>query len=482
MSAEQKSTGLSAEEMLGPCVFGGVLVLAVIGWFLGIPDLPKLVLDAAMTDDWDSVWNPVRHALIVRLIAVASMGVIVGTLYVIGRKIYVRQRDKKYAEQELRSAKFRIQELMTRAWKDLLANKTEIAAISNDIRGLQNWSNYFFRAEARTMVLQFEQEYARLVKASENAKQREEQKQEKERAEFRKKVTQVYEVFKKQGHAETIPERFKDYDMYVIETAKEWLEEDRQREKARERQEEKDQESWREAVLYVWKHRALPSDFADLPDDKKRDYLEALRYKKEGMLEEQVEHFRNKDEEQRRKEYLTDDDYIQLAGSVEAGKAREKELLENNFYPASELTPEEKRFLLKFHGFKEFDASNFGDGFIPVIYHGAERNESPAHFCSKYLFARLHPDAEVEARDYLGNEIDVLFRKGKQKIAVEIERGTNKAGYVGQKVSDLSQAYAKVLLVVPRKVLPTYRMYHNGKKVFVFTPKKAKEAVLRWLK
>lgn len=201
----------------------------------------------------------------------------------------------------------------------------------------------------------------------------------------------------------------------------------------------------------------------------------------QGILAEEVENLRETELEQQRKQFLREEDYLQIAESVERGQQRAEALASKEFFLASELTKPERDFLAKFYGFKSHKVSNFGDGFTGVLYRGDRSNESANHFCTKHLFARLHPTAKIEHKDWWGNEIDVLFTKGNHKCAVEIETGSNKPDYIAEKVAKLHKPYERVILVVPRDKLGKYRMRHDGQKMFVLTAKHAKENIQDWL-
>ncbi|MBI5355686.1 MAG: hypothetical protein HZB68_04495 [Candidatus Aenigmarchaeota archaeon] len=326
-----------------------------------------------------------------------------------------------------------------------------------------------------------DQKEATLQTAIDQAAETKRVQQQNERDALVSKISKVYAAFRAQGHTETIPESCKDFPEEIIDMAKNWHQIMLDQEREEQRKLKAHEANWIEAVKFVWKYHALPAHFQSMGADGKDCYEKALQLDKEGKLGTVVAELREEEHEQRRKDYLTNDDYVQLAGSVEAGKAREKELVQKDFYLASELTKVEQNFLLQFHGFKSFNSSDDGSKLIPVIYH-CTTQESPAHFCSKHLFARLHPSAKIEYVDAWRNEVDIMFSRGKQKLAVEIERGTNKPDDVRQKIASLSKAnYAKIIVVVPRKMRSKYRQHHDGKKVFVLTPKNAKEAILEWL-
>jgi len=174
-----------------------------------------------------------------------------------------------------------------------------------------------------------------------------------------------------------------------------------------------------------------------------------------------------------------DEDY-EKAGGIQHMQS----LLKNNFYTPNELTDDEFKFLKRFHQYELYKAPNFGDGFTDVII-GTPVGEGKEHLVLKNLFARLHNSAVMEYHFDKKSEhrADVAYLpKTTLKIAVEIERGTNKIDYLKEKVQKLSQHFHKIILVCKREDLTKYKRFAQEDKVFVMTAKEAKLQVLDWLK
>lgn len=471
MSAEQptqqeskQSSGIEVESWAI-----GIVALLIIGYTaIYLPN--KAYIDSG------KMWRDLGKI-------VGGLIIVGGVVFVTGRRLWTRYKQRKQARTQLGSLMSQVKDALhdARTWPEHFEEGApKLQAFAEELR---SWPKGFLHKEAQHLLTRLESEQNKLRQRFERDKNKEENKRRKELEEKRQRISIVYQAFLKQGHAKTIPETCKYFSKEIIENAKRWYNQHVNQESEKKMELQKQEKNRKRACLFVWKYRALPAHFAQLPNDEKEHYEEALGLLKSGKLKTVIQAYREQEHVQTRKDYLTDEEYTHLAGSVAAGKAREKELVQQDFYFESELNNAEQNFLLTFHGFKRFNVSNYGDGFLPALYLcSSSQNESPQHFCTKHLFARLHPSARVEYVDGSRNEIDVLFTKGKQKIAVEIERGTNKPDYVRQKVADLRRTYAKVVLQVPRKALPKYRVYHDGKKVFVFTAKKAKEALLQWLK
>ena len=345
---------------------------------------------------------------------------------------------------------------------------------------IQDWSSYL-PTKAEPLKLQFQTKRTELQRAFEK-QEREKQRRRQEAIDQREAlVGRVFEVFLNQEHTDSIPEEFKNFPEDIIEEAEQCFEDARREEGLREREEEQELEERKEAYKFVANYHGLPANYAKLSPEKQWHYNEALQLLKEGKLQQTLATLREQDTE-KPEVYITNQDYIDLAGGVESGKEREKQLLTKKFYFETELGNGEQRFLKSFHKYETCKVSNFGDGFLHALFRKEGQNEGTQHFCTKHLFAKLHPGAQVEVRDWWKNEVDVVFKKGQKKLALEIETGSNKADYVRDKISNLCRAYDQIIVVVPRKVLPKYRAYHDGQKVFVLTAKQAKEHVLEWYK
>ncbi|MFC1774727.1 hypothetical protein ACFLZN_00235 [Nanoarchaeota archaeon] len=307
-----------------------------------------------------------------------------------------------------------------------------------------------------------------------------EQRRQQYRDNWRQKVREVYLEFKKQGNTKAIPPKFKDYDPEIILQAEEVYQNEKREQWRREDEVRREQEQKERCFLFVYKNKGLPKDYAQLSANEKNYYDEALKLLNENKLAGIVDKIREKNKKEELEEFITEQEYLTIGQTLEEGQKRANKLLENDFYYRSDLTLEEQNFLQKFYKYKTHKISNFGDGFIPVIYKCTTR-ERPNHFCSKYLFARIHTTGKVEARDWYQNEVDVVFTKGKKKYAVEIERGTNKINYLNDKIATLKDHYHKVIIVAPRKQIPKYRMYEIPNQVYVLNAKKAKDLLLKWL-
>jgi len=433
----------------------GVVVLAIAIF----PFIDKIVL-------WEKIIGHSAGLLVLGIIG----------LFLMGKGIYKEHKFRRVRKEQRLVFQGKIREV-NEAVK--VPNNGTIKVLQHLESDLRRSPQFLEKESQEAMALintqleRFKQEQAREWELKEQTRVRSEEKRVQQ-------VSDVVEVFKKQKRTDIIPEQFRYYGQSVINSAKDEYTELIRKEHTWTRQREEREEKRAEAFIFVLKNKALPSNFQNLSYEVRCFYDEALELQRQGLLKQQVDELREIKAPEKRTEYITDDDYVQLAGSLDAGKQREEQLKKNVFYFTSELTQNEKNFLLKFHGYKICKVSNFGDGFIYTIYRSASR-ERPIHFCTKYLFARLHASSRVEIRDWYKNEIDVLFTKGTRKFAVEIERGTNKAEYLRKKVSDLRHAYTKTIIVVPREQLPKYRMYHDGEKVFVLTAKDAKDILLKWL-
>jgi hypothetical protein len=454
--------------------------LNVSGWFIAIAGISIILYSKIYLpnneyiDSGQILWDIAKVILIVTMVLVL--------IFIVIPRAWSFRQNRQHARISLYLNTRDANELLQETHKDKSEREHFLSELQEIAKKLRSTPK-FLAEQAAQILPKVENEANRLQKAIEKEKRSAEDKKKSDHDRFVLQANQAYQAFIKQGHTKTIPEAFKNFDHHAIYTAEEWFK-DYERENWKvEREKREDEEHRKSALKFVWKHRALPSDYSQMSEERQVHYDEAMALLKSGELKDVIDELREDELEQRRKDYLTDQDYVQLAGSVEAGKEREKELVENDFYFVPELKDAEQNFLLKFHGFKKFKVSDFGERLLPVLYRCSEKNESPNHFCTKHLFARLHPGAKIEAKDWWDNEVDVLFSKGKQKLAVEIERGTNKPADVRDKVSSLCRAkYAKIILVVPRDVLPKYRQYHDGKLVFVSTAKQAKEMILKWLK
>src|SRR3989344_1333399 len=339
-----------------------------------------------------------------------------------------------------------------------------------------------YMSEVNEAVGRLGQKEATLKAAIDEVEEAKRRQQQGQRDALLDKIGQVYSAFREQGHTEIIPEECKDYPASIIEDAKKWFDKYQDEERGRKRQEEWEREEYKEALLFISNNHGLPTYYAQLSNARKAFYDEALKLYKEGLLQGALAELRDQNIKEKPQAYITNQDYTDLAGGVEAGKEREKQLLTKKFYFETELGNGEQRFLKSFHKYETCKVSNFGDGFLHALFRKEGQNEGTQHFCTKHLFAKLHPGAQVEVRDWWKNEVDVVFKKGQKKLALEIETGSNKADYVRDKISNLCRAYDQIIVVVPRKVLPKYRAYHDGQKVFVLTAKQAKEHVLEWYK
>jgi len=460
--AHSQSTGLSDNEQL--IIVAGFCIAFFTGLYLRHKDYIE------SSQMW---WDLAKIVLTVTGIVIL--------IFIIIPRVWRFRENRKYERYNLSINIRDANRLLQEACEKKVRRENlieELQCIAKSLRATPK----FLATQIQQVLPKVENEARRLQEAIEREKHAAEEKEKRKQAEFSRQANQVYQAFIEQGHTRTIPESFKNFDRYAIHIAEKWFE-NYERERRSVVREKHDEERHRkEAIRFIWKHRALPSDYPQWSNERKAPYEEAMALLNSGQLKNVIDELREEEHEQHRKDYLTDQDYVQLAGSIEAGKQREKELLQRDFYFASELKDVEQNFLLKFHGFKKSKISDFGERLLPVLYRCSERNESPNHFCTKHLFARLHPGAKIEATDWWDNEVDVLFSKGKQKLAVEIERGTNKPEYIKEKIASLVSAkYAKIILVVPRDVLPKYRQYHDGKLVFVSTAKQAREAILKWL-
>lgn len=447
--------------------------LAIIGYFINLHIVLPLKAEYESGLLW---WNLGKTFAVLALI---------GGIVRLSVWAYKSREERKSKKSDLECLKRQANELLEEAQEKARESPDYFNTVSKELSELSQrilrWPKGYLAKQCSELFEKVETEHQRLQTHCQNVLKEKEIARQKAMQQDRDNTQKVFEHFKEQGSTETIPARFAELDSKVIERAKEWYKTSWARQLAVDREIASQEEHWKQACLFVWKHHALPSNYANMSENEKQLYGEAQQLHEQGILAEEIENLRETELEQQRKQFLRQEDYLQIADSVESGQQRAEALASKEFFLASELTKSEREFLAKFYGFKPHKVSNFGDGFTGVLYRGERSNESANHFCTKHLFARLHPTAKIEHKDWWGNEIDVLFNKGNHKCAVEIETGSNKPDYIAEKVAKLHKPYERIILVVPRDKLSKYRIHHDGQKLFVLTAKQAKENLLEWL-
>lgn len=290
---------------------------------------------------------------------------------------------------------------------------------------------------------------------------------------FESKVKDVLDYFFEKKSSKSISFKHKDYDRDIIQEAERRYNAYWSDYYEKEREEADAQRERRECYLFVYKNHGLPSDFDSRSNRKQKFDLEAETLFKQGKLNKLV-----------RDEFKIpqESDYESIGGEEKV-----KELKEKDFYLASSLKPLEMDFLTRFEGYTLENTDNFGDGFIEVVIKCPER-ETSRHFILKNLFAKTHESAIMEYTPAKGfaqfNEAraDVAFLLKNLKIAVEIERGTNKNSDLREKINSLRQHFDRIVLVVTRDLKKRYKRFKEKNVVFVLTPKEAKEQILNWIK
>lgn len=448
-------------------------VLAIIGYFINL----HIVLPLKAEYESGRLWWHLGKALVI-------LALIVGMVWLL-RKAYFAREERLRRKSALEDCKIQARDLLERAREKARESPEYFKSVSEDLEKLSEkmpvWSKGFLSKESEELFKSVTTEHEQLLSHCQRVLQKKANEERKAEQEEKENTQRVFEFFKQQGSTKTIPAEFAEFNQDIIENAEERYKRYFAQQLEIKRELAKEEELWKQACLFIWKNHAFPSHYASLGEREKQLYKDAQNLYEEGVLGEEIEKLRETELEQQRKQFLREEDYLQIAESVEAGQQRAEALASKEFFLASELTRQERDFLAKFYGFKPYKVSNFGDGFTGVLYRGERSNESANHFCTKHLFARLHPSAKIEHKDWWGNEIDVLFVKGNHKCAVEIETGSNKPDYIADKVAKLHKPYERVILVVPRDKLPKYRTHHDGQKVFVLTAKHAKENLLEWL-
>lgn len=353
--------------------------------------------------------------------------------------------------------------------------KDRIKAYKNDIAEFKTEYKKQQEAEKQQEEQRQKQRERTREKAEAERQRKEEKRKKKEEQEFKEDVWYMFDIFRITQKPETIPESCLDINPKAVAEARRLFIEARKEDDRMDREYEERKKKLKEAQEYVYKNQGVPSNYHKMDQETQKSYNQALKQYKEGTLKEIVRNNQSLKRHEERLSLLSDEEYENLTGDAEEGKQRASELLENKFYYADELTPQETSFLIKFYDYKKGKIS-LGDGFKSVIFH-KEGRETDKHYLLKQVIARVHPESKVEYSDKWGNEIDILFTKGREKIAVEVETGTNKTNHTIEKISKLRKRYSKVIVVTNRKHLPKYKVHKDNTTVFVETPKNAIQKV-----
>jgi uncharacterized membrane protein len=157
----------------------------------------------------------------------------------------------------------------------------------------------------------------------------------------------------------------------------------------------------------------------------------------------------------------------------------EGEPLENKFYRAKGLDEEIKRKAIA-QGYEHVRGNEINGYISPGGFYIKKdmQKESSKHFLMKYLFSELNPKLKIE-HNIKGKRADLAYISKKKKIGIEIETGTNKKEQIAKKIKWLNINFDYWIMVCPRDKLPKYLKCVDEKKSFCFTPKKAKDKLLK---
>ncbi len=293
-----------------------------------------------------------------------------------------------------------------------------------------------------------------------------------ERRIFEKNVRNVFNFFLKNKNKDYINVDHRFYDENIIEEARKKYDQYWAEYYERKEEERKEFELKKKCFLFVYHHNYLPHNLFREEGWQAEEFLEeAIFLKSEGKLKEYINQYFNVPIEQ---------DYESVGGEENV-----KKLLKSSFHSLKELNANEILFLKKFCDYKETSVSIFGERFEKGLIKSAS-NESDNHIILKYLFGKMHKTAVIEYSITKNVEspvfVDVAFNLGKTKVAVEIERGTNKKEYFKGKIKVLEKFFDKILIVVTRNQKKRYKEFNDGENVFVMTPKEARKQLKKWIK
>ncbi len=252
----------------------------------------------------------------------------------------------------------------------------------------------------------------------------------------------VLEYFKKKDSANSLPDWALNIDYEIVKKAVEEFEKLKH-------EQIKQEEIWEKVKTFIAEHKAYPLDFSRLDYEEQKMYKKAIRLLKRGKLEIN-------------KEIKVDE--------------KDKHLIEKNFFHTEELTPEQRERFITQYGYRHhpfiFIDGRSGNN---LIIRNDQRKESDYHFCMKHLFAELGDSIIEYSKE--GMRADVVYTSNNQKIAIEIETGTNKEIDINKKVKWLNKNFDKWIFVVSRKNRKIYSKYADNKKSYCLTLKQAQEKI-----
>ena len=235
-------------------------------------------------------------------------------------------------------------------------------------------------------------------------------------------------------------------------------------------------------------NKTYPYTIIRRAENEARAILEKQEEKKQ-MWQEALEYYQTHDLntkpyiENEKKEAI----YTEVREQATTGKLqlKKKPMLEyrgkklpKDFYRAKNLTEEERRRALA-QGFEHVRMNELtgrlqGGGFY---IRKLNSRETKYHFCTKYLFAELHDNMQVEYA-VEGMRVDVALFFENFALGIEIETGANRAKQLAAKIPWLNKHFDQWMFVCPRKLQKRYDKLVDNDKSFCMTPKKAMEYVL----
>ena len=262
--------------------------------------------------------------------------------------------------------------------------------------------------------------------------------EEKEEEIYIKDITnKLVKYFEKKNSCEAIPKWALELDSDMIEEAVDNYNNIKQ-------EKERKEIEWDEVVNFILKNKAYPINFNQLKYEEQSMYKRALRLLKQKKLQKPAE--------------ILEED---------------KELVKKRFFHADDLTAKQRDRFMNNYGFRHKPLIYLdGRSGNNLIIKNDPKKESDYHFCLKHLFTELYKNAIVEY--CMGNlRADVVYNFNNNKIALEIETGSNNDLQLEQKVDWLNKNFDYWVFVCSRKNEKRYKKYVDNKKSFCLTLKAA---------